>query len=199
MKIRKLYKFESAHIVRDAISRRCSHSFHGHSGEVEVFLKSNHLDKAGMVYDFGAMKELIGSFLDMFDHSVHLWEDEKPHIIEFFKQENERWVILPCNPTAENYALLFKDIINELLSQSEYTNGEGDVYCSGVRYHETRTGWAESDDNDMSSYSLKDLKFSTRTLGEASPKLIDYILGVNSIKVDLESGEIPMIKVKVKK
>ena len=135
MRIRKQYKFESSHIVRNAVSRRCSHSFHGHSGIVEVFFKSDHLDRGGMVYDFGAMKDFVGSFLDMFDHSTHLWGEETDEIIEFFKKNNERWVVLPYNPTAENYAVMFKDVINELLKVSPYNNGEGKVYCSGVIYY----------------------------------------------------------------
>lgn len=178
MRIRKQYKFESSHIVRNAVSRRCSHSFHGHSGIVEVFFKSNHLDNGGMVYDFGAMKDFVGSFLDMFDHSTHLWVDERPDIIEFFKTNNERWVVVPYNPTAENYALMFKDVINELLRISPYNNGEGDVYCSGVKYHETRTGYAEAEEGDTLGVKLTDLVFSPETYQEVSASLIDYITEV---------------------
>ena len=77
MKIRKLYRIESAHIVKNAYSQRCSHSYHGHSGVIEVFFKSDELDNAGMIFDFGAMKKTVGSFLDMFDHSAHLWKEDK--------------------------------------------------------------------------------------------------------------------------
>ena len=62
MVIRKLYRIESAHIVRNAYSERCSHSYHGHSGVIEVFLKSDGLDNAGMIYDFGALKQHVGAF-----------------------------------------------------------------------------------------------------------------------------------------
>lgn len=171
MVIRKLYRIESAHIVVDAVSRRCSHSTHGHSGVIEVFLKADHLDKAGMVYDFGAFKKTIGSFIDMFDHSTHLWNKDDEKRINFFKEMNERWVILPCNPTAENYALLLKDCINEILENSEYNNDEGKVYCSSVRYHETTTGYAESEETDTGLFSLADIEFSEDTLRESSPEI----------------------------
>lgn len=171
MKIRKLYRIESAHIVIDAVSRRCSHSTHGHSGVIEVFLKADHLDKAGMIYDFGAFKNTIGSFIDMFDHAVHLWDKDNSKRLDFFKEMNERWIILPCNPTAENYSLLFKDCINEILSFSKFNNGEGKVYCSGVRYHETVTGYAESDEFDDVKFSLKQIKFSNHILSEITPEL----------------------------
>ena len=179
MVIRKLYRIESAHIVVDAISKRCSHSTHGHSGVIEVFLKADHLDKAGMVYDFGAFKKTIGSFIDMFDHSTHLWSKDQEKRINFFKEMNERWIVLPCNPTAENYALLLKDCINEILDHSQYYNDEGKVYCSGVRYHETVTGYAESDESDGKIYSLKDIEFSKSTLDEI-PYDISHI--INNIK-----------------
>lgn len=173
MTIRKLYRIESAHIVRDAVSERCSQSYHGHSGVIEVFFKAKGLDRAGMVYDFGAFKKTIGSFIDMFDHSVHLWKHDKPENINFFISENSRYILLPCNPTAENYSILLRDCINEILAQSAFNNGEQQVYCSGVRYHETSTGYAESDSTDAKTYSLKDLVFSDATLSEASQEFIN--------------------------
>lgn len=175
MVIRKLYRIESAHIVRNAISERCSHSYHGHSGVIEAFFKSNHLDSAGMVYDFGAMKKTIGSFIDMFDHSIHLWNRDSSESLEFFTLHNDRCIILPCNPTAENYCVLFRDCINEILEKCTFNNGEGRVYCSGVRYHETSTGYAESDESDPKTFNLADLKFSPATVGEATVEM-QYIL-----------------------
>ena len=180
MKIRKLYRIESAHIVRDAISKRCSHSTHGHSGIIEVFLKSDHLDKAGMIYDFGAFKKSIGSFIDMFDHSVHLWDEDCLERLNFFKQFNDRWIVLPCNPTAENYCILFRDCINEIIKKSTFNNEEGSIYCSGVRYHETATGYAESDESDPITYSLNNINFSQETLEEATPELKSILEGIKN-------------------
>ena len=171
MVIRKLYRIESAHIVQNAISKRCSHSYHGHSGVIEVFFKTTGLDKAGMVYDFGAMKNTVGSFLDMFDHSVHLADTATDEDVKFFTERNDRWIKLPVNPTAENYAVLFRDCINDILRNSEFTNEEGFVHCSGVRYHETATGYAESDSSDKKLYCLTDITFSPGTWEEASDKI----------------------------
>jgi len=42
--IRKLFKFENAHIVRECSTLRCSKNIHGHSYKVEVLLESNYLD-----------------------------------------------------------------------------------------------------------------------------------------------------------
>lgn len=175
MKIRKLYRIESAHIVRKAVSQRCSHSYHGHSGVIEVFFKADHLDNAGMIYDFGAFKKTIGSFIDMFDHSVHLWDQDTGESLDFFTKTNDRYIILPVNPSAENYCVMFRDCISEILAASSFNNGEGKVTCSGVRYHETATGYAESDESDPVKFSLKDITFSVATLNEASEEIVALI------------------------
>ena len=179
MIIRKLYRIESAHIVLNAISQRCSHSIHGHSGVVEVFLTAPYLDNAGMIYDFGAFKETIGSFIDMFDHSVHIYGIEDSERLEFFKKTNNRYVVLPCNPTAENYCVLFRDCINGILTCTKFTNGESNVTCCGVRYHETATGYAESTPDDARKFSLADVEFSPKTLEEASNEIKKIINKVN--------------------
>ena len=36
MRIRKEFRVESAHIVRNCTSHRCSHSIHGHSAVIEL-------------------------------------------------------------------------------------------------------------------------------------------------------------------
>ncbi|MFR6543952.1 MAG: 6-pyruvoyl trahydropterin synthase family protein, partial [Butyricimonas virosa] len=52
MLIRKLFKFEGAHIVRNCSSHRCRENIHGHSYIVEVFITSDKLDRGYMVIDF---------------------------------------------------------------------------------------------------------------------------------------------------
>lgn len=185
MKIRKLYKIESAHIVRGAFSRRCAYSYHGHGGKIEVFFTADKLDDAGMIYDFGAMKNTVGAFIDAFDHAVHLWWTDVEGV-KFFTKANERYVILPCNPTAENYSLLFRDCINEILKRSEFSNGEVGVCCTGVRYHETDTGYAESDESDPVKFHLKDLTFSDAILDELPLTLRDIL---EDIKIGCEEKD----------
>jgi hypothetical protein len=57
MLIRKLFKFENAHIVRGCSTRSCAHSIHGHSYKVELLLEALALDHGQMVYDFGLLKD----------------------------------------------------------------------------------------------------------------------------------------------
>lgn len=170
MKIRKLYRFESAHIVRNCSSKRCSQNQHGHSGIVEIFLETDKLDNGQMVYDFGLMKNSIGKFLDMFDHCYHYWNQESQEFIDYIHKFNRRWIELPFSPTAENYAIYFLKAINYLLGNIKKSNGEGNIVCTGVRYHETATGYAESQLSDLSwhnYYKLSDIKFSPELLEES--------------------------------
>jgi len=61
--IRKLFRFEAAHRVRDAYSVRCR-GLHGHSYRVEILL-SGELDSVGMLLDFKRLKETIGKTIDV--------------------------------------------------------------------------------------------------------------------------------------
>ena len=149
MKIRKEFKVESAHIVRNCTSHRCSHSIHGHSAVIEVFLEGCKLDNAGMLYDFGLMKGTVKEFIDSMDHCYILCKYDDPEFKEFIKSACDRWIELPFNPSAECLSMFIHYWINHILNYTEMNNGEGRVTCSGVRYHETATGWAESSNEDI--------------------------------------------------
>ena len=168
MIIRKLFKFENAHIVRNCTSRRCSRSLHGHSYKVEVKLESNYLDNGEMVYDFGLMKTTIKDLIDSFDHAVTLWAKDESEYIEFAKKFSERWIILPVNPSAEQFSRVFFLIIDRVLNLMEFNNGEKEVKLRSIVVHETDTGYAECFRGDaynfqgMGEIDLKDIIFSDR-------------------------------------
>ena len=168
MIIRKLFKFENAHIVRNCTSRRCSKSIHGHSYKVEVKLESNFLDNGQMVYDFGLMKLYIKDLIDSFDHSITLWNKDNPEYIEFAKKFSERWIELPVNPSAEQFSRVFFLMIDRVLDLIEFKNGEKEVKLHSIIVHETDTGYAECFREDaynfegMGKIRLEDIKFSDR-------------------------------------
>lgn len=148
MKIRKEFRVESSHIVRNCTSHRCSHSVHGHSAVIEVVLEGRQLDNAGMLYDFGLMKGTVKEFIDSSDHCHLICEYDKPEYIKFFTEENDRWIMLPFNPSAEMLSLYYFHFIQLILNNTVMNNGEGEVKVKSVRYHETTTGWAECDKLD---------------------------------------------------
>jgi len=176
MIIRKLYKFENAHIVRNCTSRRCSRSIHGHSYKVEVKLSSNFLDNGQMVYDFGLMKLGIKDIIDSFDHAITIWKYDNKEYIEFAKKFSERWIELPVNPSAEQFSRVFFLIIDRILECMEFKNGEKNIKLHSVVVHETDTGYAECFKEDaynfknMGEIKLEDIKFSKQIQNEWSDK-----------------------------
>jgi len=155
MIIRKLYKFENAHIVRECSSQRCSKSIHGHSYKVEIKLSSNYLDNGQMVYDFGLMKTTIKDIIDSFDHAITLWDKDDKEYIESATKFSQRYVILPLNPSAEQFSRIFFVIIDKLLSLTNMKNGEKEVKLHSVITHETESGYAECFYED--AYNFKNM------------------------------------------
>ena len=152
MNIIKKFKSETAHIVRDAYSTRCSLSIHGHSYLFELELSSSSKDNAGMVTDFGFIKKYIGPLFDSFDHSAIIGKFELSSFKKFFKDNFERVIISDWNSTAEFQAAFFffavENIIKYLNNNKLWEKGEKQVTVSSVTVHETTTGRAKYDIKD---------------------------------------------------
>ena len=124
MVIRKLFKFEGAHIVRNCSSHRCRENIHGHSYIVEVFITSDKLDRGYMVMDF-VLLDKVKELVDSFDHTYSLWQEESDELKTFVYKYNRRVAEIPVSPSAEGYALLFFYLIDKILQNTEHKNGEG--------------------------------------------------------------------------
>lgn len=167
MEIRKQFKFEMAHIVRQAWSTRCSRNIHGHSYLVEFFFKGDNPDNGQMIVDFGFLKKYINPFVDSFDHSFWGWtRPEDEHILKFISTNFERVIITPFSTTAEVQAKMFwtyADVLFKYLQTNKlFENGEIDPIVSRARVHETATGFAEYTPsvNRFPVISLNDIDFS---------------------------------------
>lgn len=152
MIIRKEFNVESAHVVRNCTSERCSHSIHGHSAKIEVLLKGDTLDNAQMVYDFGLMKGTIKQFIDSMDHCYLLCNKDRDDFKNFIKSHCDRWIELPFNPSAEMLSIFVHHYVQHILDCTRTSNGEGHIEVIGVRYHETTTGYAQSEKQDVDQY-----------------------------------------------
>jgi 6-pyruvoyltetrahydropterin/6-carboxytetrahydropterin synthase len=155
MLISKIFETETAHIVRDAVSKRCAYTPHGHSYIWKVFIYNKHCQDNGMVLDFKELK-FAKDYIDLFDHSMVFWEKEKKEILDFFKNNFDRILIMKKNSTAENMARLINKYI------SEYFKNEEGIDCFKVEVNETRTGcgiseYQEYDDNDVLVYQHENL------------------------------------------
>jgi len=166
MVIRKLFKFENAHIVRGCSTVRCRSSIHGHSYKVELLFESNFLDNGQMVYDFGLMKQNMKDIIDSFDHSISLWRDDTDEYRKDMKQHSSRWVSLPVSPSAEQLSRVLFILIEKLLSLTSTQNGEKNVSLQSVIVHETETGYAQCFHEDayskqMGLINIQDIEFSS--------------------------------------
>lgn len=149
MKITKKFKFEGSHSVRDCSSKRCSHSVHGHSYICEIEFEGSKLDHAGMLIDFGLMKNTIGKYIDSLDHCHLIYKKDKSEYVEFFMKHNDRWIAIDFNPSAEMIAVWLLYMSQYILDHTIFKNGEGDVRVSSVTVHETATGRAQAFPEDV--------------------------------------------------
>jgi len=171
MIIRKLFKFENAHIVRNCYSKRCKYSIHGHSYKTELFFESNFLDNGQMVLDFGLIKEHIKDAIDSFDHSVAIWNQDSREYIDDMKKHSLRWVILPVSPSAEQFSRVIFKIVEMILKKIDFKNGEKDIRIHSVIVHETDTGYAQCflhdvENEQMGIIDLQEIIFSPQIQSE---------------------------------
>jgi 6-pyruvoyltetrahydropterin/6-carboxytetrahydropterin synthase len=144
MTIVKKFEIEMAHIVRNAWSSRCAKSIHGHTYTIEVALTRNDLstelhDSGRMVVDFGEVKKYLHPFIDSFDHAVLLWSEDKPEIIDFFKNNFERVIVCPESSSCEMMSAFFLVALQRIIQSVPELK---DVELEEVIVHETRTGRA---------------------------------------------------------
>ena len=173
MLIRKLFKFENAHIVRNCTSDRCKRSIHGHSYKVELLLKASKLDHGQMVYDFGLLKGVIKELFDSFDHAICYWQKDDPEYIAACQTFSARWIALPVSPSAEQFSRIFFYLAQQVLHSTTTQNGEGDVEVYSVIVHETDTGYAQSfiediENEQMGILNLDQIIFSEQVQAEWS-------------------------------
>ncbi|SDV46448.1 6-pyruvoyl trahydropterin synthase family protein [Chitinasiproducens palmae] len=165
MLIRKLFRFENAHVVRGCSTRRCSHSIHGHSYRVELFLEAHAFDHGQMIYDFGLLQGEVRELIDSFDHALALWSGDDESYLTAVRRHSERWVLLPVSPSAEQFSRVIFRLVDAALSTTPLSNGEADVRLHSVIVHETETGYAhcfreDAENPRMGRIDIGEIQFS---------------------------------------
>lgn len=182
MIIRKLYKFEASHIVRNCSSDRCKYSVHGHSFKCELFLSADRLDRGQMVYDFGRLKTHIRDFMDAFDHAALFWEKEQAKYKGAMKAHSKRWVQLPVSPTAEQLSRVIFTACQAMLDATDRENDDEAAKVHSVVLHETETGYAQCFRADAYSEAMGLIDLSKVVFSPAvkadwkDPKMWDKVL-----------------------
>lgn len=107
-----------------------------------MYIEGNVNPNTGMVLDF---KQLIPikEFISCFDHATVFWSKEDPVIINFFKKNFKRVLVMKKNTTAENMAKLILKFTQEWLDINNF-------FCKAyqVDVWETETGCAIANDFD---------------------------------------------------
>ena len=198
MKITKIYNFEGSHVVRNCTSHRCSHSVHGHSYKVEVEFEGKYLDNAGMLIDFGLLKEYVKPFIDTFDHCHVICGYDSQEYRDFFKKHNDRWIEVPFNPSAEMLSIMIFSFINRMLDLTEFNNGEEAVNLCSVTVHETATGRAQCDRYDMYNYWSSEywdeIQFSNGVLQDCPEVLRTFLTCKYTDAADTISFKFPEVE-----
>ena len=167
MIIRKLFKFENAHVVRGCSTVRCRSSLHGHSYKVELLFESNFLDNGQMVYDFGLMKQNMKTLIDSFDHAIALWSGDDEQYLKDMQKHSQRWILIPVSPSAEQFSRLFFIMVDKLLGLTNSINGEKEVKLHSVIVHETETGYAQCFKEDAYSKNMGEIELDKIVFSKA--------------------------------
>ena len=120
---------------------------HGHTRSVELVFAAETLDSHEMVVDFKAVNEMMGAFLQQFDHALCMNTDD-PNYAQFRAVYGER--IIPfdhADPTSECMAKTVFDHAQAALATAKLGKGtypvRDCVRLERVRVWETSSSWAE--------------------------------------------------------
>jgi 6-pyruvoyltetrahydropterin/6-carboxytetrahydropterin synthase len=140
IRITKEFSFEMSHML-DGYDGACS-QIHGHSYRMFVTVKGEPVGdvsnpKFGMVMDFGALKQIVGSLIiGRYDHSFVIRATEhNAELIEALKQRFTRIIVSDYQPTCENMATHFAEMIRRELPAG--------VELYSLKLYETATSFAE--------------------------------------------------------
>lgn len=155
MKICKKFTIETGHRMHNCATGKCR-SMHGHSVEVEVKLSAKLLDNGFMVTDFGNL-DIIKDIVGMFDHTFVFWNADKSRFKTMVKDFSPRWISLPVQPSAESLTVILAELIRNSISKTAFGNGgDPELTFESLRYHETKTGYAEIDSEELEYFATSD-------------------------------------------
>jgi 6-pyruvoyltetrahydropterin/6-carboxytetrahydropterin synthase len=145
-RICKTFEVESGHMLAKHPDK-CRFP-HGHTRKVEFVLEADSLDSSDMVCDFKVLKELVGEFLESYDHALCM-NTEDPKYTEMKAAYGERIIgFEKVDPTTEVMAAtIFRHCQEQLAKRSAAPQDRYPVRASvrlvKVRVWETSSSWAE--------------------------------------------------------
>lgn len=139
IRVTKEFRFEAAHALM-GYDGPCK-NIHGHSYQLSVTVIGSPVSdsastKLGMVMDFGDLKKIIKrQIIDPFDHALLLNSAISYEGLQNLGEPFTNIVVVPYQPTSENFLLDFAKRIRELLP--------ADVKLHNLRLRETSNSYAE--------------------------------------------------------
>lgn len=100
--VTKEFSFDSAHRLVNGYKGKCA-NIHGHTWRVRLTITGDTLNQYGFLWDFGDFKP-IKEFIDQeLDHAMLVAHtDEQMRL--FCAANNQKYYVIPDNPTSENIA-----------------------------------------------------------------------------------------------
>jgi len=143
-------RWEAAHRLQK-VDSKCN-SLHGHSYRADITVGCHCLSEAGMVMDFGELKELLWAHVvKPWDHAILLWEEDV-ELHSMAIHMGNKLAIFPDDVTAECLAeTLLSKCKGRLLAYMDKTaTGGSGLFVSRVKVFETDSCWAEAVNDGIS-------------------------------------------------
>jgi len=99
--LKVITRFAAAHQLK-MVAEQCE-NLHGHNWKIEVCVAGDALNNAGVLIDFGELKQYISKIIDKLDHKFL-------NELEYFKNGN---------PSSENIAQYIANELQVLISKTE--------------------------------------------------------------------------------
>ena len=121
--LKVITRFAAAHQLK-MVAAQCE-NLHGHNWKIEVCVAGDALNNAGVLIDFGELKQYISQIIDTLDHKFL-------NELDYFKDGN---------PSSENIAQLIANKLQALISTtgvkvSRVTAWESDDACATFTFRD---------------------------------------------------------------
>jgi len=135
----RIFYFDMAHVLLN-YHGKCK-NIHGHTYKLEVTIKgipSNDeaSQKKGMLIDFSDFKKLIkNNIITNWDHALMIHQDTDPVLLNALKNNYEKVIEVPFQPTTENMICELASKIKKILPD--------DLKLFSLRLYETNNSFAD--------------------------------------------------------
>jgi 6-pyruvoyltetrahydropterin/6-carboxytetrahydropterin synthase len=139
LRLTRIFNFDMAHVLLN-YHGKCK-NIHGHTYKLEVTVKGapcndDDSPKKGMLIDFSDFKKLIeNNIITIWDHALMIHQNTDPILVGALKNNYDKIIIVPFQPTTENMICELASLIKNLLPD--------DLQLFSLRLYETGKSYAE--------------------------------------------------------